>query len=252
VNARQFPADDLWWWVCEDKGVRGGFTWRGAGSKNDFSLPREGEPTAGWRQLKERLGAQAIVQAEQVHGAQIAMVSTEPAHDCTVIPGCDAVICTVARVAVAVRVADCVPVLVWCDKPKRVVSAVHAGWRSLAARIVSGTVETMVAHLGLSPHYLRAAIGPAIGACCFEIRNGVAEGLRLVPGGAAHVDRRGSKWFADLPKLAEAQLLEAGVSPRHIHNVGTCTFHNSEHFFSFRRERESAGRQVGAIMLRNL
>lgn len=153
----------------------------------------------------------------------------------------DALISDRTGVAVGVKTADCVPVLL-VDPVVRAVAAIHAGWRGTAENIVSSAVSELVARRNSDPQDIRAAIGPSIGVCCYEV--------------SADVARRFGKWIPelenarghvhlDLPAINQIQLEEAGVS--NIWKSGECTFCAAERFFSFRREREEAGRMISFI-----
>jgi YfiH family protein len=131
---------------------------------------------------------------------------------------------------VAVKTADCIPLLL-VDDHHRAVAAVHAGWRGTVARIASGAVAAMRSQYGTDPEDLHAAIGPGIGKCCYEVGPEVAE--QFGEQGRAHID------------LAEAnrrQLVAAGVTPGRIYASNLCTMCRPEEFHSFRRDREAAGR----------
>jgi hypothetical protein len=131
---------------------------------------------------------------------------------------------------VAVKTADCLPILL-VDERHRAVAAVHAGWRGTVAGIAQRAVEAMRAQFGSLARDLHAAIGPAIGECCYEVGPDVA--AQFGQQGRAHVD------------LAEAnrrQLIDAGVTPDRIYASNLCTMCRSEEFHSFRRDKEAAGR----------
>lgn len=241
------PEDELWWRVVEEEGAVAGFTWRGRHGTNDFRLPADGARWP-WRGLLERTRAWAIVQGEQVHGAQVSALTAGPLREALVVPGVDGVILTVPEVLALVRVADCVPVLMWA--PGKAVAAVHAGWRGLAAGIIGAAVDQL-RRVGVEPSRLRASIGPAVGACCYTIGEEVAGRLSRLPGGPEHVRREGEDWRADLGGLAVACLVAAGVPAGNIQRESACTAHCREYFFSYRRDGERAGRQVGAVLLRS-
>ncbi|MBZ5726730.1 MAG: peptidoglycan editing factor PgeF [Acidobacteriia bacterium] len=131
---------------------------------------------------------------------------------------------------VAVKTADCIPILL-VDEGRRAVAAVHAGWRGTAAGIAARAVEAMHARFGSGAAELHAAIGPGIGPCCYEVGPEVAE--RFGERGRAHLDLAGRN---------RAQLIEAGVAPGRIYAANLCTMCNAEEFHSFRRDREAAGR----------
>ena len=131
---------------------------------------------------------------------------------------------------VAVKTADCIPVLL-VDERRRVVAAVHAGWRGTAARIAGDAVALMGRRFGTSAGDLHAAIGPGIGECCYEVGAEVAE--RFGGQGSGHID---------LAAANRRQLEESGVTPRRIYASNLCTMCRGEEFDSFRRDREKAGR----------
>jgi YfiH family protein len=131
---------------------------------------------------------------------------------------------------VAVKTADCVPILV-VDERRRAVAAVHAGWRGTVARILPAAVAAMRDRFGTDPIDVHAAIGPAIGPCCYEVGPEVA--VQFGGQGRGHID---------LPATNRAQLIETGVSPSRIYTSSLCTRCNSVEFHSFRRDKEAAGR----------
>ncbi len=131
---------------------------------------------------------------------------------------------------VAVKTADCIPLLL-VDDEHRAVAAVHAGWRGTAAGIAQRAVEAMGARFGTKPEALMAAIGPGIGNCCFEVG----------PEVAAQFGREG-RVHIDLAEENRKQLTEAGVTPGRIYASNLCTMCGAGEFHSFRRDREAAGR----------
>jgi YfiH family protein len=131
---------------------------------------------------------------------------------------------------VAVRTADCIPILL-VDERNRAVAAVHAGWRGTAAQIVSHAITAMHQRFGTAPADLHAAIGPGIGKCCYEVGPEVA--AQFGTQGRAHID---------LTESNRAQLIKAGVTPGRIYASNLCTMCRADEFHSFRRDRESAGR----------
>jgi YfiH family protein len=130
---------------------------------------------------------------------------------------------------VAVKTADCIPLLL-VDETHRAVAAVHAGWRGTAAGIALRAVEAMRARFDSDPADLHVAIGPGIGVCCFEVGPEVAE--QFGKSGRAHIDLAGEN---------HRQLIEAKVTPSRIYASKLCTMCLAQEFHSFRRERERAG-----------
>ena len=146
----------------------------------------------------------------------------------------DALVSREPGVSVSVRTADCYPILL-ADARSRTVAAVHSGWRGTAARIVHVALEQMQA----SPEHTFAAIGPGISVCCYEVGEDVGKKFGLT--GAGRVD------------LAEANkklLMEAGVPEGNIEILGGCTFCDADRYYSYRREKEEAGRMISFIGVR--
>jgi YfiH family protein len=139
---------------------------------------------------------------------------------------------------VAVKTADCIPVLLIDDR-HHAVAAVHAGWRGTVARIVPKAIAAMQERFGTAPADLHGAVGPGIGKCCYEVGPEVAEQFGLA--GRGHVD---------LPEANRLQLVEAGVAPERIYVAGLCTRCHAEDFHSFRRDREASGRMYSFAGIR--
>jgi YfiH family protein len=131
---------------------------------------------------------------------------------------------------VAVKTADCVPILL-VDERNRAVAAVHAGWRGTAARIASAAIGAMQVRFGTEAADLHAAIGPGIGQCCYEVG----------PEVAAEFGEQG-RTYLDLAAINRAQLLESGVTVGRIYASNLCTRCGAVEFHSFRRDGERAGR----------
>ncbi len=144
-------------------------------------------------------------------------------------PG-DAILENTPGSVIAVKTADCMPVLL-VDARHRAVAAVHAGWRGTAARIVRRAIDSMRERFGTQPEDLHAAIGPGIGKCCYEVGPEVA--AQFGADGRVHID---------LTEANRQQLVEAGVAADHIYAANLCTQCLPEEFHSFRRDREAAGR----------
>jgi polyphenol oxidase len=153
----------------------------------------------------------------------------------------DALLENTPGLILAIKTADCVPILL-VDERGRAVAAVHAGWRGTAARIVGRAVEAMSERFASESMDLHAALGPAIGKCCYEVGPEVAVHFAesADPGeeGRAHVD---------LVDANRRQLLAAGLSADRIYAAGLCTICLREEFHSYRRDREAAGRMHSFI-----
>jgi YfiH family protein len=152
----------------------------------------------------------------------------------------DALVTNRPGLVIAVRTADCYPILL-ADARNRAVAAVHAGWRGTAAHIVDRALEKMNAEFGTSPANVHAAIGPGIGVCCYEVGEEVARQFGF-----------DSRTHLDLALENRKQLEAAGVAPQNIETPGVCTYCDAERFFSYRREKEKAGRMISYIRITSL
>ena len=172
---------------------------------------------------------------KQIHSGA-ALLADRAAGECG---EADALVTAEAGVTVSIRTADCVPILL-ADPETRAVAAVHAGWRGTAARISESALGRMRGTFGARPEIIIAAIGPAIGRCCYEVSAEVGRALGADFDGALH-------GYVDLREINRRQLVELGVAPERIELVGGCTKCHPEQFFSWRGEGERAGRMVSFI-----
>lgn len=186
-----------------------------------------------------------VVQVHQVHGAEVHVVR-RGANMPEITWGdvkADAIVTDDPGLVVAVRVADCTPVLL-ASEDGGVVGAVHAGWRG----VVGGVVErAVVAMRGLGARGIVAAIGPCISGAEFEIGEDVVRAFRGVFGDDSALvwDVGGGKGRADMKACLAKQL--AGVGVERVEVVAGCTVRDAALFFSHRRERGVTGRMVGVI-----
>jgi polyphenol oxidase len=150
---------------------------------------------------------------------------------------------------IAVRVADCFPILI-ADVDRRCVAAVHAGWRGTLSRVLAKTICGMADAFGSRPSGLLIALGPAIRACCFEVGPEVADAFaREYPHvcvGRPHPERP-HKSLLDLRTALGVQLDDLGVPRSNLFDLEACTACRTDLFFSYRKEQEQAGRMMAAI-----
>jgi len=209
------------------------------------------------RDVSRAIGAESLALARQVHGREVVVVR-EGAAISGERPEADAFVSSATTVGVAVRVADCVPLLI-ADRTIGVVAAVHAGWRGTAARVAVAAVDALTREFESRPADLIAAIGPSIGACCYEVGSELVDAFAAAGHERSLIDR----WFVATPPprgshqrstlrldVAGAnrdQLVLAGVPEEQIHLSGLCTAMHLGVFTSYRAEKDKAGRLVAAI-----
>jgi len=144
--------------------------------------------------------------------------------------------------------ADCVP-LVFADPEARVCGAAHAGWRGTVAGIATNVITRMV-ELGARPERIRVALGPSIGACCFEVGPEVVDEFRVVLGELPGLIVKGPhKDHIDLRVATRAFLQRAGVRPENVDDRPPCTRCEGDRFFSYRRDGREGGVHMGFIGL---
>jgi polyphenol oxidase len=207
------------------------------GRASDMSLfgrSPAGDVVQRWLRLRESLGCTALVHARQVHAANVLVHGDVPAG--ILIAGdADGHATTHTGVALAVSVADCVPIFIVAPEA-RAVALLHGGWRGVAAGILERGVARLVADLGAEPAELHVHFGPAICGECFEVGAEVPRALGAAEGreGKQHLDLR-----AVLADRARAM----GIVQEHLSTSAYCTRCGDSPFFSHRagcRERQIA------------
>jgi YfiH family protein len=145
-----------------------------------------------------------------------------------------------------IETADCLPVLL-VDPRRRAVAAAHAGWRGTAAGVATQALEALVRG-GSRLEDVLVALGPGIGACCYEVGDELQEAF----GGPAFF-RRGprQRLHLDVRAVNLRQLEAAGVDKARIHHVDECTFCRGEDYHSYRREGKGAGRMINYVGFRS-
>ena len=191
-----------------------------------------------------------LLSVKQVHGTD-ALVLDRPLTESDQFPGgWDALVTDQPGVMVAVRTADCVPILVH-DPRRRVVASIHAGWRGAVAGIVAKTFTLIADRFGSTRSDLRVSIGPSAGPCCYEVDDTVLDNLRVgLPDWESVVrDYRGHKALLDLKALIRRQVEGQGVPPPSVSTVNLCTICHGQLFYSYRREGRVNGTMVSGIAL---
>jgi hypothetical protein len=137
------------------------------------------------------------------------------------------------------------------DPKRRVIAAVHAGWRSTVAGITAKAVGLMADAFGCNPADIRAALGPAIGKCCFEVGPEVVGAVRDAFGFADdYIETKADgKGMLDLAGLNRKVLVEAGLPDAGISSADLCTYCRDDLFYSYRRQGELTGRMLAGIMI---
>lgn len=221
-----------------------------------------------WRELEASIGVAPgkLLTLRQVHGREVVVVrrrDRSPEGLRHTIggkdrPDADVLVSDDPDVALAVRAADCVPLLI-ADPRTGAVGAAHAGWRGTAAGAARAAVEAMQREFGSEPAQLVAAIGPSIGPCCYDVGSELVDAFAA----AGHARHLIDRWFLAPPPPRGAtdrsnlrldvwaanrdQLMLAGVPEENIHVSGLCTASNLDLLPSYRAEGDKTGKIVGVI-----
>lgn len=189
----------------------------------------------------------------QVHGFDVRVVHSETEAQSK--PGvlgddeyCDALISNTPNVLLAVKTADCVPILIG-DSASRAFAAVHAGWRGTSSSIVKHAIEKLESEFGARPEAIRAAVGPAANTCCYEVGAEVISIFkeRFSKANNLFTPTRDGHARIDLHQANRDQLIDCGLAPERIHVAPFCTMDRNDLFFSYRQEKKLYGR-VGRLM----
>ena len=194
-----------------------------------------------WSRVLAGIGASSasLATARQVHGKQV-LSGDEGSGALLPVGEGDALVTTVPGAMVAVRVADCVPILL---AGSGLAAAVHAGWRGTVQDIARVALERACERTALAPGQVDAAIGPCIRVCCYEVGPEVVQGLDEL-GVPREIFLDPDRPHVDLVAANRWLLEEAGIGEVDV--VGGCTFCD-ERFFSHRREGPGTGRLAGVV-----
>jgi len=196
------------------------------------------------------LDRDALIGAHQVHGAAAHVVHAGEIR-IGPAPQADALMTADRGPALLTLHADCMPIIL-CDPDVPAIATVHAGWRGTAMNIAGKTVARMAAEFGARPERLVAFLGPAIGACCYEVGADVREAWSANPGAdSAHAIRaQGDRWRFDLEAGNRWLLTQAGLAELRIESSGVCTKCGGDQWFSHRGQGPLTGRYGSIAALR--
>lgn len=215
------------------------------GLLHGFLDRRDCAGAGAWDPIVARAGiALPVHTARQVHGNRVVDAPVEPRIGDD-RPQADAVVAATRGLAVGVVTADCVPILLLA-RDRRVVAAVHAGWRGAAAGVIEATLDRMRTAFAVGAREVEACIGPAIGPCCYQVGAEVHAAFSARTG-----DRTAPAWRPDgdrhrVDLRHAARLLLVGAGVERVAVVGPCT-QCDDGWCSYRRDGENAGRQLGVI-----
>lgn len=185
----------------------------------------------------------------QTHSDRVAVIGPEDSS--LPVDDCDALITSQKGIFVCVQTADCVPVLLY-DTQKKVVAAVHAGWRGTTSGIVRKTIQKMVEAFDCNPDDIVAGIGPSIHMHAYEVGPEVVakvnENFQHTSALLKPSFKPGHAYF-DLWEANRSVLIDSGISESNIEVMGLCSYEHQQLFYSARRDGADTGRMVSGIRL---
>jgi len=191
------------------------------------------------------------IAAEQVHGTVVQIVTSKQKKRgmynwADSIPGCDGLLTADSSVGLMAFFADCVPLYFYCPEIK-MIGLAHAGWRGTVNNIVKEMLNKLKS-AGGSATGCHVAIGPSIGACCYQVNRDVAEAFgEKFKNPYFLTETEQGKFYLDLKEANKYLLLSEGVLPENIISTDLCTFCQAEYFYSFRRAQVT-GRMAAFII----
>jgi polyphenol oxidase len=193
--------------------------------------------------LIRHLTAEALYLPVQKHTGRVVIIDRdlEPVD-------ADAVLTARRKLAVGVRTADCVPIILY-DRRKEIAGAVHAGWRGSVQGIIRNTIIALRENFQSAPEDIIMAIGPAIRGTCYAVGQYVAEALTTITGEGSYLFEAEGKICADLPEANRLQAISEGILPANIWMSDECTHCLPEKYHSYRYSGGAPGRQYACISL---
>lgn len=179
-----------------------------------------------------------VSRCHQVHGNDVLLVNESVTNE-----KYDAQITNKPNIYLAVSIADCTPILIH-DEKNNAVAAIHAGWRGTVGKIVSNALQLMNKNYGTQGKECKAFIGACISYENFEVGDEVALNF---DDSLKRFDEQKQKWFVNLKKANQKQLLDFGVLENNIEISDYCTVGNNNTFFSLRKEKGVTGRMMAVI-----
>jgi YfiH family protein len=221
------------------------------GSKPRFTGDNEFEYAEFRKELAVSCDSETdqFVFPRQTHSDRIAVVTSENLTN--TIGDTDALITNEPGIFICVQTADCVPILLF-DPIRKVVAAVHAGWRGTVSKIAAKTVVKMTEHFGCDPSDIIAGIGPSIHMHAYEVGPEVVNAVHENFSNSSVLLKPSlteGKAFFDLWEANKTVLIESGISEENIEVIGLCSFEHIDLFYSARRDGGDTGRMVSGIRL---
>ena len=183
-----------------------------------------------------------VVNIRQVHDKRIVKAGEGYAKGRTSLEEADGIVTDTVNLPIVIRTADCLPIFI-CDVRQQCIGLVHAGWRGSQKNIVGEAMLLMYKYWRSSLSDIKVALGPAIQPCCYQV------GEELTKYFPREIMKKDQSYYLDLPSVNKNQLIRLGISEKNIFDCAICTVCD-QHYFSYRREGEAAGRMISLMMMK--
>ncbi|MFH1857757.1 MAG: peptidoglycan editing factor PgeF [Candidatus Omnitrophota bacterium] len=192
--------------------------------------------------------SQYWVYPEQIHGPIVTYLLEEAVRSggrFQKILGTDGLLTNAPHTTLSILTADCLPIFFLAPEPLTI-GLIHVGWRGCVGAIAQAAVEQLCCATRQSPAVFQVVFGPCIRDCCYQVGEAFRDGF------PESVLQRGGLYYLDLVKENRRQLVSAGIKEENIHGDPLCTCCHAETFYSYRKEKEKAGRMLSWIRIRNV
>ncbi len=181
-----------------------------------------------------------MIMTQQVHGNNVTIIK---GSNKKLIKSSDGLV-TDQQLILGIRTADCLPIFFY-DPEKKIIAAVHAGWKGLSMRIIRNTT-TALRKLGSNQKDLEVAIGPHIQVCCYNVSKDRIEKFKLTDSNYSMYLSQKDKWYLDLGQIALVQLKSLGITDANIEISDVCTSCD-KNYWSFRRDGDNSRRMINVL-----
>lgn len=209
----------------------------------DFSLNNKNAQKSQQKFLKKlKINQFPLIQANQVHGSNIALISSPTPQ---VINQADGLITLKKNLALGIRSADCLPIIYY-EPQKKIIAIAHAGWRGVLAKLPKKIIAT-IASLGGETRKTIVGIGPHIGSCCYCVGPNVASQFEKNYTNSNIINRSNGKIFLNLAFACQEQLKNSGIKKNNLKISNICTSCQSRYWWSYRQEKNNCGNMLTVI-----
>lgn len=176
-----------------------------------------------------------IVEMNQVHDTSLAIIDEKTPHAAK-ITGTDGLITNRKNIALMIKTADCLPVILY-DPKQEAIAALHAGWQGLTKGILQNAVNAMISQYNTNPNDVMAHIGPCVHECCYTFSDKPSQAN--LPDWKKFINNSDGLWRINLPGFAQEQLIKLGLDPGNIQKDDSCTHHNEDSWYSYSRQKKT-------------